>query len=528
MEQRRKLARDAGMVMALILLSRLLGFIRERAIADVFGLNITTDLFRLAFNIPDLMYFLLIAGGLNAAFIPVFTGYLAKDQEDDAWRLAWTFFTVIVGALLAMVIAGVIFSPQLSPLVAYGYQGETRQILIALMRLMFPAVFFTALAGVGMGVHKSYKHFAPPMWGPIAYNAFIIAFTYALGRTYGVYAMAYGTVAGAIANFAIQLPFVVRKAKGRPFKVDLAHPGLKQALKLMGPAIISLSIFQINFIVLSNMASGLTEGSPTALRIGQTIVQLPLGVFAMAIGMVILPSLSALMAKGQIDELRQTFSQGIRAVFFVTIPSAVGLFVLRTPVVRLLFETGEFTARDTQMASVAVAFLSIGLFAQAGSQILTQVFYSLQETKTLVRVSALAILVNTALSFALLRFTSLEHGGLALAYSLTAIFNMANYLWNLRRKIGRIDGARIFKTIALSAAASIVMGGLVMWVSGVLGVWARPETFVAQAFWLFVYIGIGALAYGGLAFLFRMEEVAFVKDLIARRRSKQPLTTGQG
>lgn len=509
--------------MLLILLSRLLGFIRERAIADVFGLNAETDAFRLAFNIPDIMYFLLIAGGLNAAFIPVFTRYLAKGEEEEGWRVATTFFTVIVTALIAMVAVGLIFTPQLSPLVAYDYQGEQKALLVRLMRIMFPAVFFTALAGVGMGVHKSYKHFAPPMWGPIVYNVMIILATHLLGRRYGVVAMAYGTVAGAIGNLLIQIPFVLKKWRGKRFAFDLSHPGLKQTLRLMGPAVISLSIFQINFIVLSNLASGLSEGSPTALRIGQTIVQLPLGVFAMGVSMVILPALSGLIARNEMDAFTRTFSQGLRAVFFVTIPSAVGLYVLRIPVISLLFETGAFTASDTRTAAVALAALAVGLWAQAGSQVLIQVFYSLQETKTLVRVSLIAILLNTSLSLLLLRITPWEHGALALAYSLTAIANLGNYLYSLRRKIGRIDGARIVATLALSAGASLVMGGVVHWLHLVSAPWFDTLTLLGRVAHLALSIGGGVLVYGGLALLFRMEEVGFVAAAVkGNRRASRP------
>lgn len=514
-QKSRHIARDAGLVMILILLSRLLGFIRERGIADVFGLNIETDLFRLAFNIPDLMYFLLIAGGLNAAFIPVFTSYLAKDEEDEAWRLATTFFTLVGLALLAMVALGIIFTPQLTPLVAYGYVGETRALLVQLMRLMFPAVFFTALAGAAMGVHKSYKHFAPPMWGPIAYNFMIILSTYVLGRQYGIVAMAYGTVAGAIVNFIIQLPFVWRKFKGRLFRFDLSHPGLKRALQLMGPAVISLSIFQINFILLSNLASGLQEGSPTALRIGQTIVQLPLGVFAMGMGMVILPSLSTLVAQEKMDELRSTFSEGLRAVLFVTIPSAIGLFVLRVPVVRLLFETGEFTADDTQIAAFVLGFLAIGLSAQAGSQILTQMFYSLHETRALMKISTIAIVANTTLAFAFLKLTNLGVGGLALAYALTAIVNFFNYLFALKKRIGSIDGRRIAWTVLRSGAASGIMAAAVYVVRVPVDHLVTGSGFLGQTLHLAIVIAAGVIVYGGLALLLKMEEMNFVKVMFS-------------
>lgn len=522
MSKERSIARDAGVVMALILLSRALGFVRERAIADVFGMDWRTDAFRLAFGIPDFMYNLLIAGGLNAAFIPVFTEYLAKGEEKEAWRLASTFFSLIVALLLAMVGVGMLFTPSLTPLVAYAYEGEQRALLITLIRFMFPAVFFTAMAGIGMGVHKSYQNFAAPMWGPILYNAAIIASTYLLGPALGIVGMAYGTVAGAMGNFAVQLPFVFSKARGKSLAWDRSHPGLKRVLRLMGPAVFSLSIFQLNFMIVSNMASGLAEGSPTALRIGQTMIYLPLGVFAMAVGTVILPSLSRLAARGETEAFRRTFSQGLRAVFFIMLPSAFGLAVLRVPLIRLLFQTGEFRAEDTEMAAYALLFFCVGVWAQAGVQVLTQVYYSLQETRTLVRVSLTALAFNTLSSLLFLRYTSLEHGGLALAYSLTAIVNMLNYLFTLRRKVGRIDGRRIARTLALSALASAVMAWSVRLVLSALE--ARLSAALpGRDLWLVAAsVLTGVAVYGGMALLLRMEELGFVRQMIGRRRSATP------
>ncbi|MFS8572694.1 MAG: murein biosynthesis integral membrane protein MurJ [Clostridia bacterium] len=511
------MARDAGMVMLLILASRLLGYVRERAIADVFGLSIETDIFRLAFNIPDLMYFLLIAGGLNAAFIPVFTGYLARGEEDEGWRVAATFFSVVVALLALMVVLGVLFAPQLSPLVAYSYRGEERALLVRLMRLMFPAVFFTALAGAGMGIHRSYKNFVPPMWGPILYNAAIIASTYLLGRRLGVVGMAYGTVAGAFANFSLQLPFVLRKSRGRSLAIDLFHPGFRQVLRLMGPAVVSLSIYQVNFIISSNLASGLAEGSPTALRVAQTIVQLPLGVFAMGIGMVILPSLSGLAARGERAALREMFSQGIRTVFFIMIPSAVGLAVLRTPVVRLLFETGAFDAADTRMAAHALLYFTVGVWAQAGVQVLTQVYYAMQETRTLVRVSATALVLNTLLSLFFIRFTPLGHGGLALASSITVIVNLFSYLLILRKKIGTIDGTRIARSLLVAALASLVMGAAVHWTAGATAAWF--QTLPAGDLWhVLLCIATGVAVYGLAAWMLRAPELRLVLETLSRRR----------
>jgi putative peptidoglycan lipid II flippase len=508
----RPVVKTAGGIMLLIMVSRLLGFIRERAIAQVFGMDWRTDVFRAAFNIPDLMFFLLVGGGLNAAFIPVFTSYLARDEEHEGWRMAWTFFSLSVGMLVLMTALGLIFTPALAPFVAVGFTGEQRKLLILLMRVMFPAVAFTALAGLGMGIHKSYRSFKAPLAGPIAYNVMIILGTYALGRRIGIMGMAIGTVIGAVSNFLIQLPFFVQKASPHPFSFDVRHPGIVRAFRLMGPAVISSSITQLNFTVITSLASKLPEGSISALRTANTLIQLPLGVFAMGVSMVILPTLSGLIARNDKDAFRTTFSQGLRLTLFLTIPAAVGLAVLREPLIRLLFQVGEFGAKDTAMAAHAVLFYAPGLISQSAIQILVQVYYSLQDTKTLVRVSAKAIVINTLLGLFFIRFTPLGHGGLALAYSLTSIWNMMSYLRGLRRTIGHIDGRRLLRSSSLALLASAVMAVAAEAAASAASSGGRLMEVAAG-------VPAGALVYVLAAFALRMEEISLFR---------QALKTGRG
>ncbi|HEX6972742.1 MAG TPA: murein biosynthesis integral membrane protein MurJ, partial [Limnochordia bacterium] len=324
---RSRLARDTLSVMLLILASRLLGFVRDRAVADVFGMTWETDAFRAAFNVPDLMFFLLVGGALNAAFIPVFTEYLARGEEEEGWQLATAFFNLVIAVLLASTIAGILFTPSLAPLVAYRFEGEQRKLLILLMRIMFPAVFLTALAGLATGVHRSYRRFIVAMCGPILYNVGIIAGAYGLGPRIGIVGMAIGTVAGAAANALIQLPFVVRKARQFRLRFNPAHPALRRILRLMAPAVVSLSIFQINIIISTNLASGLAEGDITALNLANRVIQFPLGVFAMALSTVIFPTLARQVARGEFPAFIETFTKGLRALFFITIPAGIGLMV---------------------------------------------------------------------------------------------------------------------------------------------------------------------------------------------------------
>lgn len=524
MSQSRRMARAAGLVMLLILASRLLGLVREVVIAQVFGMTWETDVFRNAFNLPDLMYFLLVGGGLNAAFIPVFTSHLARDEEDEAWRVASTFFTVTVTLLVLMAVLGAWLTPYLTPLVGYGFSGEAKALLINLMRILFAAVFFTALAGLGMGVHKSYKSFTAPMVGPILYNSAIIVGAFTLARYVGIYSMAIGTVVGAMLNFAAQLPFFLRKAAGRfrP-RLDLRHPSLIRILKLMGPSVVALSIFQVSFTISANLASGLAEGSASALRIGQQLVQLPLGIFAMGMGTVLLPTLSELAARRDVEGFKETFSTGLRAVLFITIPAAFGLAVLAVPIVRLLFESGEFTAADTHMAAVAVRCYAVGLFAQAASQILVQVFSALQDTKALVRVSVFSIITNTALSLLMLRITPWGHGALALAWSITVILNAVHYLRRLRRHIGDLQLTSVFKSVVLSTAASIVMAVGAAGAAHVLGGRLDLGTLTGRALQVGVGVAVGVVLYGVAAVALRMPEVRFAIAML-RHREKRELT----
>src|SRR5690606_18654451 len=230
--------------------------------------------------------------------------------------------------------------------------------LVVLMRVMFPAVLFTALAGVCMGVHNSYQSFVAPLLGPIMYNVSITLGAYLLGPRMRIMGMALGTVAGAVINFLMQVPFVAGKVRRFPWSLDLKHPGLHKVLRLMGPTILGLSIVQLNTIILTALASTLDAGSITALNLANRLVQLPLGVFGMGMSMVTFPVLARQAALGDVQQFRATLSSGLRAVLFITVPSAAGLIALREPIVRLLFEVGEFGPDDTAMTAYALVFFS--------------------------------------------------------------------------------------------------------------------------------------------------------------------------
>lgn len=513
-----RVARAAGLVMTAIFISRILGFVRERAVAEVFGRTWVTDVFFAAFSIPDLMYQLLVGGALSSAFIPVFTEYLAQEKEAEAWHVASTFMNLIALLLVLLLILGLVFTPLLAPLVGVGFHGEQRDLLILLMRMTFPAVFFTALAGLMMGVLNSYRQFTLPAVGPIFYNIAQILGAYLLGPVFGIFGMAIGTIAGALGNFGIQFPGVVKKAKGyyKPV-IDLKHPGIRKMFKLMLPAMIGLSIAQINLIVGQNLASLLESGSIVALRLANRIIHFPLGVFAMGISTAIFPTLTRLSALKQMAEFRRTFSFGLRVIIYITLPAAVGIAVLSEPIVRLLFETGQFTAADTQATAFAVVYYSLGLFAQSCLQILIKIFYSLHDTVTPVKVGLLTVVINAALSLAFLFLTDLGHGGIALAFSLTGSINVIIYIITLRRKLGTIDGHRVAATTLKAVPAAAVMGAAAFATAGWLEPFLDLHTGAGRSLQTLTAIAVGSLVYLAASLALRMEEPWFVWNMLVQR-----------
>lgn len=513
----RQVARAAGFMMVAILASRLLGFVRERAVADIFGRSAVTDAFFAAFSIPDLMYYLLVGGALSAAFIPVFTEYLAKGKEAEAWHVGSSFLNLIFLLLLGFTVLGMIFSPYLAPLVAYDFSGERLVLLISLMRIMFPAVFFTALAGLGMGILYSYKRFGPPALGPIIYNIAIIIATYALGRRYGVYALAAGVVCGAVGNFLTQFCAARKLNAGYRWRIDLAHPGVRKMFKLMLPSVFGLSIIQLNLLVTQNLASALPEGSITAFRLANRLMQLPLGVFAMAVSTAAFPTMTTQAALAELAELKQTVSLSLRSIYYITIPAMLGLMILSEPIVRLLYQTGEFTAEDTVITAGALVFFSLALFSQATLQIITRVYYSFQDTITPVKIGVITFFVNFGLNLFFLNFTNLQLHGLALAFSLSSIVNMVIAVVIIRRRLGGLDGRRITVAVTKMFCAALVMSAVVLATHSYLAGRLNLELMRARAIETLVPILFGAVTYFAVTYALKMEELHQVLNAFSRK-----------
>ncbi len=520
-EPQKTATKAAVLLMVTITVSRVLGFVREAAIANIFGSSYVTDAFYAAFSVPDLMYYLLVGGALSSGFIPVFSSYLAKDKEKEGWEVASIFISVVFCLLLIMTVVGIIFAPYLVPLVAYKFTGKTLALTTKLTRVMFSAVMMTSIAGLESGILNSYQEFTASAFGPIVYNIGIIAGALMLGKKIGVYGLAVGVLIGAAGNVLTQYFSTVKHATGRfRFNLDIHNEGFKQIIGLVIPALIGLSITQINLIVNQNIASGLSAGSITALRYANRLYQLPLGIFAMAISTAFFPTMTRQVSVADYKGFKSTFSQGLGSILFITVPSSVGLIVLSQPIVRLLFKSGSFTEANVRLTAFTLIFYSLGLFAYSAIQVITRGFYAIKDTRTPVIIGAIAVGINIILNLAFVRFSNLALGGIAFSYSLAGIINMIMLLYILSKKVGEIGLGGVIKTFGKSAVASAIMGVCVYFfysgLTSVLGEVSKMSQLISTGGSIIVGVAVFVL----MSYILKIDELDVIMDMIKRRIKK--------
>lgn len=520
----------ANILMLTTIVSRVLGYLRDVLIFAKFGQNNLTDAYNAAFSIPDFLYMILVGGALSSAFIPVFSSYLARNQEDDGWRVLSIIFNWIMLLLFIGVAVGLIFAPQLVELLVPGYAPETKAMTVNLTRIMFFQVIFMCLSGISTGILQSYKNFTAPAIGSVLYNMGIILGGLLLAAPiekafpgYGIAGFSVGVVLGAMLNFLVQFAAVWRLGVRYSFSFDLHHPGVRELLLLIVPVFIGLAASQFNLFVNQNLASGLSEGLVSALRAAQRLMQLPITLFGITVGIAFFPTMTELAAKFQLDDFKRTVVMGLRTVIFVTIPASCGLAALARPVIRFMYEfrSGAFTAEDTDNTAYALIFYTIGVFAYAAIHTLSRAFYALKNTHTPVAVAVLSIAVNVLLSIVLVRY--MAQGGLALAYSISGIFNMVVLIVLLNKSVGDIGSSALLKSTTQTIIISLLMGAVV-WAQTELCERFLPLTSkMAQLVEIAAAIIVGAAVYAGLALLLKMPEAGQIMRIINRKLHRSRL-----
>ncbi len=416
------IARASLVMIAALVASRILGWLRLSVIGATFGQTTDLDAFWAAFRIPNALFELLVAGALSSAFIPVFAGYLAKEREKEAWHVASSVMNVLVVSL--MVLSGLMWlaAPWLVPtIVAAGFASRPEQLALAieLTRVMLLSPIFMGLSSLVTGVLQSYRQFLAGAVAPLVYNGVQILFALFASPFVGIHALAFGVVAGAAMMFLVQLPELTFRRTNYALSFDLGHHGVREIFALAGPRTLSLGAVQLVFFVDTYLASSMPAGALTALNYAFQLMLLPLGVFSIAISAAVFPTLSHYASLGQAARMRDALQQAIRWILFLTLPTAIVMVVLRRPMVNLLFQYGEFGPKAREDVQAAFLLYALGLAGHALVQILARAYYASRDTTTPVALTLISIGANVVLSVLLAPLFGIN--GLALANSIATL-----------------------------------------------------------------------------------------------------------
>jgi putative peptidoglycan lipid II flippase len=520
-DEKRHIAGAAGLMSIATFISRVLGYIRDMIFALYFGATGISDTFFAAFRIPNLLRELFAEGSMSSAFIPVLTESRQKYGEEEAHRLVKITFSFIIIAVGLACLIGIIFSPAIVTFIAPGFLSspEKFSLTVLLTRIMFPFLLFISLAALIMGALNTKKVFFIPALAPAMLNiTLILSIVFFESRTrQPITVAAIGVMAGGFVQFAFQLPSFFKNRYKIGFDTNFSHPGLKRMAILLIPATLALSVGQINIVVSNILASFLPSGSITYLFYSMRLIQFPIGIFGVAMGMAVLPTLSEHAVRGDFEKLREDFSFALRLLFFITIPAMAGLIALREPIVNILFQRGKFDYVATVGTAQALLYYSTGIWAVVGVRIVTAGFYSMQDTKTPMKIAVVALAANVIFSFIFMK--PLKHSGLALANALASTVNFTLLFFFFRRKLKRVDGRRIFYSFSKPVLASAIMGII----GGTLvhgKLWQIHGHTFNKTLYLSGTVALCVVVYLSLSYLLKSEDVYYVIKMFKQKFNK--------
>jgi len=509
----RSITQAALLIMFINVLGRLLGFVREAVIASEFGATYLTDAYLLAYTLP---YFLqaVLGMALVSSIVPVVTKHLVKGEQEEAWRIAsitlnWTTLFMTVFTL-----AGVLGAGLLVKVTAPGFDQSTAELATSLTVIMFPSVIFMGVAQLITGILNARKSFAVAAFAPAFSSIIIILAVLVLGR-FGIHYLAWGTLFSFAGALLIQIP-ALKKAGFRYYWAwDLRHPAVKGLFLNLLPIFVGTAVNQIYLMINRFFASGLAEGSISALNYAGKLMNLPMGIFALAISTVIFPTLAEQSYQGNRLELGRTLSRGLKLVLLITLPAAAGLMALRTPIVQLLFERGAFDSLATQMTADALFYFCLGMFAMAMIMVITRAYYAVGDVRTPLYLGLLSILVNVVAS--LLFMPVLAHSGLALANTIAAIFNALGMYLLLKKHLPHLYigdlGRSVIKSLSGSLLTALTAVGLYRLLESTVLAGEGAEILLVK---VIVSVGVGVLVYGLSLLLLREEETLAFLDKVKK------------
>ncbi|MFI4913884.1 MAG: murein biosynthesis integral membrane protein MurJ [Steroidobacterales bacterium] len=509
----------AGIIGLAVMCSRVLGLAREQICAALFGGGGAMDAFTAAFRIPNLLRDLFAEGALSTAFVTTFSKTIARGGDADAWRLANKVATLTAVCLSVIFLAGILFSPQLVAAFAPGFAPSKAALTVTLTRIMFPFILLVSLAALVMGKLNAKNVFGMPAMASSFFNIGSIIGGVSIGAwidphfgPHALIGLAIGTVIGGALQLGVQLPALRRL--GYRFAPDFRwrDAGVRAILGLMGPSVIAASTTQVNVLVNSMFASTLGDGPIFWLSIAFRLMQLPLGLFGVALGTVTLPLLSRLVVAGNMPAFRSELAHGMRLAFLLTIPSTIGLMMLAEPIISVLYQHGRFGAYQAAQAAAALRFYAVGLCGYAALKVLVNAFYALDRRKTPMLVSFSAVVLNLVFNWIFTFRLGWGHRGLAFSTGLVASCNFLVLYFLMRRQLRRLETQRmlsmLLKLLLASAALAAVCWASQQWL---LAQWST-QAFAAKLGFLGLTVITGALVFIGCGAALRIEEI---NDLLA-------------
>jgi putative peptidoglycan lipid II flippase len=523
---KKHILKSASIISLVTIVSRILGYVRDQRIALLLGTTPAADAYVLAYRIPNLFRRLVAEGSMTASFIPVFTGYMREKSPEEVWDFANRLFWTLALVAAVITILGMVFSPS----VVHVFAGKNiaGAQAVELNRIIFPYLFFIALAALAMGILNCFHVFGLPAATPVFLNIATILFTFAVVRQYfkdSATAIAVGVLVGGVLQFLIQVPHLVQKGMKFDFGLSFSHPGIRNVARLMIPRLFGIGIGQINLLIDTRFATAsiMPEGSLASLYLADRVMELVLGGYAIAVATAILPMMSHQAAARDFDGLKKTLTFSVRIVAFITIPAALGLMILREPIVRVLFQHGQFVAESTKLTARALLYYAIGLPALASVKLIVPAFYSTKDTKTPVIVASMSLIMNILLNIIFLQFffAKVKNGGPALATALASFLDFFALFIIFRVRYGALGTMEILRSFSKIFLCSGIMG-----VGCWLGLRNTEFTLHSRFFvQLSVFAGliVGAtVLYLALAWIFRCREIEEVYGIALRRRKGGP------
>jgi putative peptidoglycan lipid II flippase len=538
MNHKSKTVLSAAFILAITaLLSRVLGLLRDRLLAGRFGAGDELDIYFTAFRLPDLIYSILIMGAISSALIPVFAQYFKKDEK-SAWQLIGGLISWCI--LILIVLSGILilFAPQVVAFIAPGFSDAKKDTTVALTRIMFLSPLLLGISSILSGVLQYFRRFFIYSLAPIVYNLGIILGIIFFVPKIGLIGLAWGVALGAFLHFLIQLPSAIYSG----FKFDgmfKSHVGIKKIFKLTIPRTIGLAGSQINYVVITAIASGLTVGSIAIFNLANNLQHVPIGIIGISFSLAVFPRL----AESSVEENKEKFSQDFSSVFnqilYLVLPITVIFFILRAQIIRLLLGTGQFGWADTRLTAAALGIFAISVFAQSLIPLISRAFYSLHDTKTPVSISLISIGLNIVMSLgfvwilsrhnifsdffsSIFKLQGIENFavlGLPLALSLSSIFNFAALMRFFNKKVKEYNVKSILKSISKIIISCVLMGGIVYGLLQIFNLFFDTKTFIG----LFLQTGISGLVGVGIYFIISLwfklpESMAVAKKFLFRNK----------